>query len=236
MRRFVNINGILGVLEDKGFNELAIICNGIPGNRVDGRRMMVRIAERLKCSSLRFDILGTGLSNGDITQLNYKTWGYQIDYLINYYSKNFEQIDLICFSESSKILTCIDLSSVRKLLIVNGILSEEHIHGPYPMRLIKDIDNRWLVYNGFGVNLNLRILNYNYIELQHLILSLVNKAIFIYGESDDLTINSKKFLNKNNVKYKKIIGGDHLFTNAKQVDKLIKLIGEVFDNEARSLS
>lgn len=143
MRRFVDCNGILSVLEDKGFKELTIICNG---NRVDGRRMMVRISERLYCSSLRFDVLGTGLSNGDITQLDYKTWGCQVEFLIKYYNKDFKQINLICFSESVKILKYIDLGLVKKILVVNGILSEENIHGPYPMRFTRDSDNRWLLY------------------------------------------------------------------------------------------
>ncbi len=73
MRKFINFNGMLGSLEHKGFKELIIICNGIPGNRVDGRRRMVKISENLNQSSLRFDILGAGLSDGNITQLDYKT-------------------------------------------------------------------------------------------------------------------------------------------------------------------
>lgn len=80
------------------------------------------------------------------------------------------------------------------------------------------------------------MLDYDYTKLQHIILSSVIKTTFIYGNADDLTIMSRSFLDRNNINYKKIIGGDHLFTNATQIEKLIELVGEVFDNENSSLS
>ncbi len=81
-----------------------------------------------------------------------------------------------------KILTDINLNAIQSILIVNGILSDESIHGPYPVRFSRGPKHEWLVYNGFGVNLSAKMLDYNYTELQQSILNLLGKINFIYGD------------------------------------------------------
>lgn len=231
MRKYGSYKNIMYVLEENNSESLTIICSGIPGNRVDGRRVMVKISEcTKKCSFLRFDITGMGLSNGKTSLITYDRWANEVNSIIDYFSRDYICINMICFSESAKIIDKLNLDRLNYIIIINGIITEEKIHGPYKPRVSKE-DDIWVIYTGFGVNLNLALLNYKYKALQETLLNNIGKFTYIYGTEDDLTKYSRKFLVNQMITYREIKGADHLFTNANQVDSLIKIVGDIIDEK-----
>jgi hypothetical protein len=224
---FVDINNNKGIIHKVNSSDsLAILIPGFPGNRVDARRIMVKISRQLPISSLRIDIGGMGLSPGKFENITYEKMADEYIKIIKYarINLNYSKIKLIIFSESAKLLPyIIKEERVDKIILCNGVLCKESISGPKKSKLSR-YNNEIVVYTGFGVFFNYNLLKFAYKDLLEFLLNNKDKILAIYGDKDTLTIESRKFLQKNGFNLKIIENSDHLFTNIEWENKLINLI------------
>lgn len=210
-----------------------IFVHGIPGDRVDAKRLHVKIARKIQeqgFSSVRFDFLAYGVSPGNSYEYTLLDQLNQIKRIINKvvtYGDNDGKVILIAFSEAAKIAAKIAMQDKRVvgLCFCNGIITEEK-ETIKINRFYKEAGH--LVYDiNYGVWLNKKIIEESKeytISLENLI--ELNNIVGIYGYGDELVINSLKLLKRAHKKVILISGADHLYT---RYDWEVALINNLMD-------
>lgn len=235
MEEFIKINWedncLLGVLHrtQDVYNPIVLFLHGIPGDRVDTRRLPVRIARELSkqnVSSLRIDLLASGVSRGAFENVTIHNQKNQVEYIIEYIRDDLGikgDIILFAFSEAAKMVNAIARSNseVSGVCYCNGILAEEHMAESLRIKRLYKKGKNIVANIGFGVWINSQIFS----EIKNGCLKNINdlaqkKSLFIYGGADDLTFNSLRLVKKSSHDLKVIEGADHLFTNS-VFDKII---------------
>ena len=232
MEKFISIpwndDFLYGVFHEEDYisDKMVVFIHGIPGDRVDARRLPVRIARNLlkyHISSIRVDLYASGVSKGEFGSVTLADQKEQIKYIINYVRNNLHyrgKIILVAFSEAAKIANVIarECDDISGICYCNGILVKEEIADSLRVKRLYMRDGMFVANIGFGVWLNSNIISeidewslHNTSELACL------DSLFIYGEDDDLTTKSKQFINgiiDNYYRMEVIKGADHLFTNS----------------------
>jgi alpha/beta superfamily hydrolase len=227
--------GILHHMEDMSKPTLLFI-HGIPGERVDTRRLPVRIARELckyNINSLRMDFYASGISEGDYENVTFECQKEQVECVVKYMRKQLHltgKIILVAFSEAAKIANAVARNNcdIDGICYCNGIIAEEQIADSLRINRLYRRNGHFVANIGFGVWINSNII----LEIKKWSLHSVEelsktKSLFIYGDADDLTYNSLQLISKslNDLYQLKIISGaDHLFTSSIYDEKIISEI------------
>ena len=244
MEKFISVpwndNFLYGILHepDSLSDKMLVFIHGIPGDRVDARRLPVRIARALlknRISSLRIDLFASGVSEGDFVNVTLSSQKEQIGCVIKYIRCELHyvgKIILVAFSEAAKIANIIarEYRDIDGICYCNGILVREEIADSLRVKRLYMRKGSFVANIGFGVWLNSNIIS----EIEQWSLCDVNdladvKTLFIYGDEDDLTFRSKQFVNQIDSDYYQveiIKGADHLFTNSAFDEGIISRINK----------
>ena len=230
MEKFVSVpwkdNLLLGIFHDGGggSDKMLVFIHGIPGDRVDAKRLPVRIARILSSnhiSSLRIDLYASGISEGHFGNVMLSSQKEQIECIIKYIRCDLcyvGKIIRVAFSEAAKIVNAIarENKDVAGVCYCNGILAREEIANSLKVKRLYRRNGLFVANIGFGVWLNSNIISEidqwslcDARELAHV------KTLFIYGDEDDLTLGSRKLAKMTDSDYFQveiIRGADHLFT------------------------
>ena len=239
---FFNIEGIAGCHSCNDKNEyISIICQGLPGNRVEGRNFLKNIEKVIENKSdvIRFEARGVGYSEGEFTHLTYDSWNDDIlKIILNFFDKNkHRKLYLIFMSEAAKLIDRIILGIKGKInlekiviLLMNGIITKEEIRSPYKIKYMRGKSGELGIYTGFGVLFSSTFIDYfpDKKILQNILNDTAIEIFGIYGEADELTINSRSFLKFKLNKYFSILKGDHLFTSINAYNQVISCIEEIY--------
>lgn len=241
---FETTEGVKGVVEKNNGDYLSIICQGVPGTRVEGRNFLTKLSKNMIGSDvIRFEPRGMGYSEGDFYKLTHESWLKDIRSVLNEifnYEKKYKMIIIILMSDSAKLIVnivddllkkfCINMK--WKIILINGILMRESTSGPQKTRVSKTNDNSWALYTGFGVLFSLDFLYY-YPEKNKVIEIIQknkNSILGIYGMNDNLTYKTRLFLDNKGIKIYKIKNGDHLFTNKYGMENVFQAIKEIYSD------
>lgn len=211
-----------------------VLVPGIFGDRCDSRSFFVRLARSFaenNMSCIRFDYIGSGYSSGNYATNNFDRFIETLDYLLNTIKNRFKnkniQFCLISMSEAAKISMKVsnNRQDVCSVIFCNGLLVEEEMNSIERPKL----RNNQLVYDSkYGVWTNFEFVeNYAkyYIDEREF-----NKDIQyygLYGSLDNLTLNSKKLLEKMCVPIVEIEAGDHLFLKKETFELAINSLKEI---------
>lgn len=236
---FETKNGIKGSISTSSANNrLTIICQGVPGNRVEGRNYLRRIERNTPNSDvIRFEPVGVGYSFGHFDKLTHQQWVKNIvDVAKEFDSLKYIAIDFILMSDSGKLI--IDLYKIFlkdfykewNIIFLSGVLLEEEVTSPIKSRFVLNNDDEWVIYTGFGVHFSFDFLTYypDIISLKQFLLENKKRVYGIYGTSDELTAKSAQFLQNNNITVYRIKDGDHLFTNYNTMNQSIMDLKEIY--------
>lgn len=246
MEEFIKINWednyLLGVLHrtQDVCNPIVLFLHGIPGDRVDTRRLPVRIARELSkqnVSSLRVDLLASGVSRGKFENVTIFKQENQVKCIIKYIRKNLclkGDIILFAFSEAAKFANVVASSNndVAGVCYCNGILAEESMADNLRIRRLYKKDKNIVANINFGVWVNSQIFS----EIKKRCIKNIKdlakkKSLFIYGGADDLTSNSLRLIKESSYDLKIIEGADHLFTSSIYDKIIIKEVCEWIKKE-----
>lgn len=241
MEEFITVkwkkNFLLGVFHHGGSlsRPTLLFIHGIPGDRVDTRRLPVTIARELMkkhINSLRIDFYASGVSKGDFKNVTFKMQMEQIECVLLYMREQLHingKIILVAFSEAAKIANVVaqNSSEVDGVCYCNGILTEEKMAEHLRIHRLYRREGTFIANIGFGVWLNSKIIS----EIKKWSVfgeeSLSDKkSLFIYGDKDDMTCNSRQLIDNGAHEVAIIKGADHLFTNS-VFDK--KIVNEIFN-------
>ena len=244
MEKFVSVpwndNILYGILHEPDCisEKMVLFVHGIPGDRVDARRLPVRIARTLfkhHISSLRIDLYASGVSEGDFSSVTLSNQKEQMECVIKYVRCNLNytgKIILVAFSEAAKIVNLIarESSDIAGICYCNGILVREEIADSLRVKRLYRRKDSFVANIGFGVWLNSKIIS----EMNQWSLCDVNElacvnTLFIYGDEDDLTLGSKELVSRMDSDYFQIEiikGADHLFTNSEFDERIISRISK----------
>lgn len=204
-----------------------LYVHGLPGDRVDVRRLAVRMARRLQkrgVAMLRVDLYASGVSEGAFHQLTYNTQLLQLSFLLNAIrQRNFwlGPIILFGFSQSAKLTVAAARkhSDVAGICLWSGILT----HEPFDelpqidrIRRPQRVNGQLVLDMGLGLWINRTLL----LEMQEMSICqeemMPKIPIFsVYGSEDASTQASRAFLQKTGSQVRIIPGADHLFTDTK---------------------
>ena len=200
-----------------------IFIHGIPGDRVDTRRLPVRLSryfqKELGISSIRTDFYGSGITNGEFYNVTYTFQKRQAECIIDYVKQ--QQLwsgptILIAFSEAAKIALSIakDDPSIRGICVLNGLITFESWQSEQKIHRLYRREGEMVFDIGYGVWLNKKILE----EAREYGVESVEDLpeipiLGIYGGADMITTESRKFLCGSNQTLKIIADADHLFTD-----------------------
>ena len=239
---FFNIEGIAGCHSFKDKNEsITVICQGLPGNRVEGRNFLKKIEKTIENKSdvIRFEARGVGYSEGDFVHLTYDSWNDDIlKIVLNFFDKNkHRKLYLIFMSEAAKLIDRVILGLQEKInsgkiviLLMNGIITKEEIVSPYKIKYMRGKSGELGIYTGFGVLFSSTFIDYypDKKRLQNILNDTTIEILGIYGEEDSLTVNSRSLLKFKLNKYFSILNGDHLFTSINAYKQVISYIEEIY--------
>lgn len=241
MEKFVELRyhglKLFGVLHFSKNNShtYAVIVPGVPGDRVDARRINVKIARALaerRINCLRVDFLASGISEGEYYNVSYQGICEQLTLIAHQIAVEDSKSDivLIAFSEAGKVaLQALSMiHSVTKVVLCNGIL-EGHERAEYlNLKRAWKKDGCVVTDLGYGVWINTDLLKerckYSLPEL-----SQSGKIVGIYGTNDVLTAPSRIALIEAGIKVIDIPGADHLFTKRAWEEHLIKHVVDNID-------
>lgn len=244
---FETENGVKGVIKINNNKILSIICQGVPGTRVEGRNFLVKASENMIDSDvIRFEPRGMGYSEGEFYNLTHNSWLADIALVLHEGLKannNYTNVNLILMSDAAKmivdiienLLVKLDSSINWQIILINGVLTKENTSGPNKTRIVKTDGDNWGLYTGFGVFFSFDFLDYYPDEdvVKKIIYKNREKIRGIYGTEDDLTINSKSILTNLGVQTYKIQEGDHLFTNKNGIDDVMQSVRGIYNNYAQ---
>ncbi|KAA6470413.1 alpha/beta hydrolase [Bacillus cereus] len=226
---------------EKGDSPGVIFLHGLAGDRVDSRRIFVKLARRLQnlgYPSIRFDIIGTGISEGNFHDITLESWYEQVKFLVNEFSNGIfrnRQIILVAFSEAAKIAIKVAQNSaqIKGICLCNGIITDEFWEQDRKINRLYKRDNQFVFDMGFGVWVNTKIIKENDKFKVNNKDHIPNIPILaLYGESDVMTLESRKIFENNNlIKLYIIKGSDHLFTTPEWESQLLLYIENWLLNE-----
>lgn len=198
-----------------------LYIHGMPGDRVDARRLPVRLSrslQKLHFASLRIDLYASGVSDGVFHKLSYKSELSQILFLIDAIRKRAlwrGPIVLLGFSEAGKlaISAARQHTDVAGICLWNGIITHELLPDDQRVRRLRRVDGQMVFDNNYGLWVNKAIIQ----EAQEL--SIAHSRMLpdipilgVYGSSDPFTPASSALLNQAGHDVVFIDGADHLFT------------------------
>jgi dienelactone hydrolase len=211
---------------------LVLFLHGIPGDRVDARRLPVRMARRLQSegiSSIRVDFIGSGVSDGELYHLSQLSLIDQSLSLLRQIRNIFlfsGSIMLVGFSEAAKIaMNVLSSEDINGICLWNGIVMKEE-HTTKKLSRFYRKDGQLVFQTGYGVWLNKNIISEPEPEKLINLSTMKNDIYGIFGEEDTLTTNSRKFLKENGVYISVIPQADHLFTRVEWEEKLMELTAD----------
>lgn len=216
----INYNGkmLRGIKHVNVNNKICVsFIHGIPGDRVDARRVNVRIAknlERLKVDSIRLDLIGTGISDGDFLEVSYKAYEAQLELIYAYMKQNkYEKIIFLGFSDSAKIL--VRFANIHKdviLILCNGIIDNSEAKELLPLKKAHRVRGCFAFDSNCGLWYNVNLFKEKIVfELEEIISE--KRVYFIYGNDDILCKSSIKKIKETGGELLLVDKGDHLFTN-----------------------
>lgn len=210
-----------------------LFIHGLPGDRVDTRRIMVRMARELQkvgIPSVRVDLFSAGVSGGRTECLSYfdqikQLYGILIK--INQ-TKLWEKTILVAFSDGAKLALNLaeKYNKIIGICMCNGIIVKETFqYGKEIKRFYRRKGE--MVYDiDCGLWINKRILEENERLCMKTCEELPKIPILgIYGSGDMATVQSRAFV-KTYARLKIIKGADHLFTSSKWEKELINYYKE----------
>ncbi|MFJ7734160.1 alpha/beta hydrolase [Lysinibacillus sp. NPDC097231] len=200
-----------------------VFLHGLAGDRVDSRRILVRLGRELQSMgfpSIRFDIIGTGISEGAFYDITYSYWYDQISFIVDNSVKEiwgYRPILIVAFSESGKIAIKIAKSKkqIVGLCLCNAIITSEKNQKNQNIKRLYKRGSKLVFDMGFGVWVNTEILkdNSEFIVTSKRDIPQI-PILSIYSKNDDLTQESSNFIRKHKFsEFKEVSNADHLFTN-----------------------
>lgn len=239
MLNFLDINfdgKILRGIEHVNINNKMCVSfvHGIPGDRIDARRINVKIArrlERLNVDSIRLDLVGTGISDGDFLEVSYTSYEAQLELLYSYMKqKKYKKIFFLGFSDSAKILLKFANSHKDIILILcNGMIDNSDAKEYLPIKKACRVKGCFAVDSNCGLWYNVKLFKEKIVfDLEKLINE--KRIYFIYGNDDVLCKSSLKYVSKAGGEIIVVDKGDHLFTNKYAEDILQEKIDWIIKN------
>lgn len=227
----INYNGriLRGIKHLNTNNKICVsFIHGIPGDRVDARRINVRIAknlERFKVDSIRLDLIGTGISDGDFLEVSYKAYEAQLELIYAYMKQNkYDKIIFLGFSDSAKIL--VKFANIHKdviLILCNGIVDSSDAKELLPLKKAHRIRGCFAFDSNCGLWYNINLFKEKIVfDLKEIINE--KKVYFVYGNDDVLCKSSIKKVKEDGGEIFLVDKGDHLFTNRYSEDILLNKI------------
>lgn len=211
-----------------------ILVPGIFGDRCDSRSFFVRLSRSFaenNMSCIRFDYIGSGYSSGKYATNNFDRFIETLDCLLNTIKNKFKnkniQFCLISMSEAAKISMKVSnkRQDVCSVIFCNGLLVEEEMN---PIERPK-LRNKQLVYDSkYGIWTNFEFVeSYAKYYIDEREFSRDIQYYGLYGSIDNLTLKSKKFLQKMSVPIVEIETGDHLFLKKETFDLALNNLKEI---------
>ncbi len=205
---------------------IVLFIHGIPGDRVDSRRLPVRIA-RLLCDSgiatLRIDLYATSFSRGAYEEVTLSLYKQCMSFIINSIKDRYSVSNfiLVVFSEAGKVAMKLQSEiSVNGICFCNAILAKEENVDELSVNRFYRKNNNFVVDIKFGVWINIKLIK----EIRDWCVDktgfLKNRYLFIYGAEDKLTQNTRDMIK--NIEGEKILleQEDHLFTSGRNDERI----------------
>jgi pimeloyl-ACP methyl ester carboxylesterase len=225
-----NGNRLLGIYHKSNTDRTVFFIHGMPGDRVDYRRIMVRMARKLQkngVSSIRMDLFASGVSDGSFQFVTLKDQVSQIAFIID----KFLELGylksppiLLGVSEGAKlVMHYLKNNTAEGVCLWNGVFCKESWRSNYnQVKRLTRIDGELVMDIGYGVWINRSVI-YDSAELEVNNVSDIPDLpmLGIYGDDDILTVNSQTLLRQSHAQIHLIEGADHLFTNSKWEEKLL---------------
>lgn len=231
--------GVSVIADNMNANIVVVFVHGVPGDRVDARRINVRLARRLEkigISSIRLDFFASGISEGNYANVTNEKILEQIDILVKYVGEEISgkvKIIFIAFSEAvSSVLNymAINVGKEYDLFACNGMIVDSDQEQYMEIRRAERVCNEFVIDSGYGVWLNTKLLRRENIFCLDKILK-ENKIYAFFGTEDVLSSSSMKFCEKAGCDMIYIKGADHLFTKVSWENILFdKIIYEMIKN------
>ncbi len=208
-----------------------LYIHGMPGDRVDTRRLPVRMARRLQkvgFSSLRVDLYASGISDGVFHNVTLNQQLSQVQFLLDEIRQKqlwSGPTIILAFSEAAKIAIHAALRNpdIAALCLWNGIITSEPFVPENGLKRFHRVEGKMVYDIGYGVWLNKDLLSE---EKEFCIYDeklLTSLPIFaVYGGDDALTQASPALLKKANQTIKVVPGADHLFTKMDWEEELMR--------------
>lgn len=213
-----------------------VFVPGIYGDRCDSRSFFVQTSRKMSLNNMttvRFDYCGGGYNEGNYINNNFEFFILTLNLILDDISQKFNldsyvKFCLIGVSEGAKVALKVGKhrDDISAMVFCNGLFVEEDEINSITRPILK---NETLIFDsGYGVWTNFDFVkSYSNFYITYDDFNPQCKYYGIYGESDNLTKNSRKFLNKQQIEIKTIKNGDHLFLNKKTSNEAINSICEL---------
>lgn len=229
-----NLYGIQHIPDCISPKSSVIFVHGIPGDRVDAKRINVRIARQLQKNghqSFRFDFLASGISEGSYENVTFKTFIEQLELIVSYVNQlGGKDIYLLASSDAARIVLQLAqrCKIIKGLILINGIITPEAVTIKGFNRLYR-IGKQLACDIGYGVWINSEILKEGF----QFSIDKIRECdcLFIYGTGDVLTKHSLEKIEAQNFNCYKITDADHLFTRRSWELELINAISAFMNGE-----
>lgn len=209
-----------------------LYIHGMPGDRVDTRRLPVRMARRLQArgvAGLRVDLYGSGVSDGSFSNVTFLDELKQVLFLIEEIRKQGlwkGPTLLLGFSEAGKlaIRAAQNNADVAGLCLWNGVIAPEPPGTEKKLLRLQRVAGQLVFDIGYGVWVHRDILA----ETKQLCAASRDDlpdvpVLAVYGGADPITRTSREFLVQCGYAVEIIPGADHLFTSTAWEESLIAI-------------
>ncbi|MBA4492989.1 alpha/beta fold hydrolase [Paenactinomyces guangxiensis] len=218
-------SSLLGILHQVSHFHAPLIffLHGIPGDRVDTRRLPVRMARILQkrgIASLRIDFYGSGVSDGCFYEVTLDQQLEQILFLIKEIrSRRMSGGPIVLLGFSAAAKTALAAAEYERDLagvcLWNGIVAREQMEKKHVIRRLYRVNGQMVFNIGYGVWLNKDLLT----ESDKFTFSDERPfpdlpILGIYGKLDTLTLSSRGLLERKGCSVQLIPDADHLFTRS----------------------
>lgn len=228
--------GIETIAKENDRKICVMFVPGIPGDRVDFRRINVKLArilDRNGISSLRIDFWASGVSDGAYYEIVPEKIIEQIGIGVNYLKKrNYNKIVLIVFSEAAiYALNYVSANDdVDDIIMCNGVVKAAQFKQFSGIKKAIRKGNYLVLDSGYGVWLNIKIVRQKFDFILKDILKK-HRIFAIYGTKDILTSESMKECENMGCIMNYVEGADHLFTKYIWEKELLCKIEDICKNK-----